>query len=132
MTSTAVWFLYSEQANLLTFVMIQCKSFCRNWLCTNSVWCVCVCVFFLNPKLPFSPLYKWLCKLSLREHAYSYIYKKFNSINCFVFFLTKNANIFLISPQSIDCGGSNEYPQSMFLSRNKKIMYTPVNPSFTI
>ena len=29
-------------------------------------------------------------------------------------------------------GGSNEYPQSMFLSRNKKIMYTPVNPSFTI
>ena len=29
-------------------------------------------------------------------------------------------------------GGSNEYPQSMFLSRNKKIMYTPLNPSFTI
>ena len=26
-------------------------------------------------------------------------------------------------------GGSNEYPQSMFLSWNKKIMYTPVNPS---
>ena len=25
-----------------------------------------------------------------------------------------------------------EYPQSMFLIRNKKIMYTPVNPSFTI
>ena len=29
-------------------------------------------------------------------------------------------------------GGSNEYPQSMFLSRNKKIMCTPINPSFTI
>ena len=29
-------------------------------------------------------------------------------------------------------GGSNEYPQSLVLSRNKKIMYTPVNPSFTI
>ena len=28
--------------------------------------------------------------------------------------------------------GSNEYPQSMFWSKNKKIMYTPVNPSFTI
>ena len=37
--------------------------------------------------------------------------------------------IFLISAQNIDCGyslepprrgGSNEYPQSMFLSRNKK------------
>ena len=56
-------------------------------------------------------------------------------------FQIKNANIFLISAQNIDCGyslepprrgGSNEYQQSMFLSRNKKIMYTPVNPSFTI
>ena len=56
-------------------------------------------------------------------------------------FQIKNANMFLISAQNIDCGyslepprrgGSNEYPQSMFLSRNKKIMYTPVNPSFTI
>ena len=56
-------------------------------------------------------------------------------------FQIKIASIFLISAQNIDCGyslepprrgGSNEYPQSMFLSRNKKIMYTPVNPSFTI
>ena len=29
-------------------------------------------------------------------------------------------------------GGSNEYPQSMFKSKKNKIMYTPVNPSFTI
>ena len=49
--------------------------------------------------------------------------------------------IFHISAQNIDCaysleaprrGGSNECPQSMFKSRNKKIMYTPVNPSFII
>ena len=49
--------------------------------------------------------------------------------------------MFHISSQNIDCGyplelprrgGSNEYPQSMLLSRNKKIMYTPVNPSFSI
>ena len=33
-----------------------------------------------------------------------------------------------ISAQNIDWGGSNEYPQSMLLRRNKKIMYTPVNP----
>ena len=49
---------------------------------------------------------------------------------------------FHICAQNIDCGyslepprrgGSKEYPQSMFLSTNKKkIMYTPVNPSFTI
>ena len=41
----------------------------------------------------------------------------------------KNSDIFHISAQNIDCGyslepprrgGSNEYPQSMFLSRKKK------------
>ena len=41
----------------------------------------------------------------------------------------KNSDIFHISAQNMDCwyslepprrGGSNEYPQSMFLSRNKK------------
>ena len=48
---------------------------------------------------------------------------------------------FLFFAQNIDCGymleppqsgGSNEYPQSMFWSKNKKKKYTPVNPSFTI
>ena len=43
-------------------------------------------------------------------------------------FQIKNSDIFHISAQNIDCGyslkpprlgGSNEYPQSMFLSRNK-------------
>ena len=29
-------------------------------------------------------------------------------------------------------GGSNEYPQSIFWAEIRKIMYTPVNPSFTI
>ena len=57
-------------------------------------------------------------------------------------FQMKNSENFHISARNIDCwyslepprrGGSNEYPQSMFLSRNKKkIMYTPVNSSFTI
>ena len=56
-------------------------------------------------------------------------------------FQMKNSDIFHISAQNIDCGyllelprwgGSNEYSQSIFQSSNKKIMYTPVNPSFTI
>ena len=56
-------------------------------------------------------------------------------------FQIKNSDIFQISAQNIDCGyslkpsrrgGSNEYPQSMFLSRNKKTMYSRLNPSFTI
>ena len=50
-------------------------------------------------------------------------------------------DIFLSIAQNIDCGytlepprrgGSNEYPQSMFLSKNKKNRYTPAYPSFTI
>ena len=49
--------------------------------------------------------------------------------------------IFLIFAQNIDCGytlepprcgRSNEYPQSMFWGKNKKIRYTPAYPSFAI
>ena len=56
-------------------------------------------------------------------------------------FQIKNSDIFHISAQNIDCGyslepprrgGSNEYPQSMFYAEIRKIMYTPVNPSFII
>ena len=56
-------------------------------------------------------------------------------------FQIKKSNIFHISAQNIDCeyslelprrGSSNEYPQSMFLSLNKKNNVYPVNPSFTI
>ena len=36
----------------------------------------------------------------------------------------------LVEPPRL--GGSNECPLSMVLSSNKKMMYTPVNPSFTI
>ena len=51
----------------------------------------------------------------------------------------KNSDIFHISAQNIDCGyslepprrgGSNEYPQSMFLSRNKKNNVYPCKPQF--
>ena len=47
--------------------------------------------------------------------------------------------IFLIFAQNIDCGytlepprrgGSNEYPQSMFWSKNKKNRYTPRIPQY--
>ena len=56
-------------------------------------------------------------------------------------FQIKNSDIFHISAQNIDCGyplepprrgGSNEYPQSMFYAVIRKMMYTIVNPSFTI
>ena len=65
-----------------------------------------------------------------------------------IFKVVKNENfhgifffIFLIFAQNIECGytlepprrgGSNEYPQSMFWSKNKKNKCTPSNPSFSI
>ena len=51
----------------------------------------------------------------------------------------KNSGIFPISAQNIDCGyslepprrgGSNEYPQSMFLSGNKNYNIYPCKPQF--
>ena len=47
-------------------------------------------------------------------------------------FQLKKFDIFLIFAQNIDRGGSNEYPQSMFRSKNKKNRYTPACPSFAI
>ena len=53
----------------------------------------------------------------------------------------KSDILFYISAQIIDCGyslepprrdGSNEYPQSMLFSKIRKLLYTPVNQSFTI
>ena len=55
------------------------------------------------------------------------------------FFRIKNSDIFHISAQNIDCryslepprrGGSNEYPQSMFLSRNKENNVYPCKTQF--
>ena len=65
-----------------------------------------------------------------------------------IFKVVKNENFqwkffdsFLIFAQNIDCGytlerprrgGSNENPQSIFWSKNKKNRYTLASPSFTI
>ena len=55
-------------------------------------------------------------------------------------FSNKNSVIFHISAQNIDCGhpskpphrgGFNEYLRSMLWAQIRKIMYTPINPSFT-
>ena len=74
---------------------------------------------------------------SLRKHAYSNILKilPLKSEN----FQIKILIFFHISDQNIDCGysleplrrgGSNEYPQSMILSRNKKNNVYLCKPQF--
>ena len=73
----------------------------------------------------------------LWKHAYSNILKilQIKKEN----FQIKNSDIFHISAQNIDFGyllesphwgGSNKYPQSMFLSRNKKNNIYPCKPQF--
>ena len=68
---------------------------------------------------------------------YTVIFKVVKNEN----FRWKNFDIFLIFAQNIDCGyklepprrgGSNEYPQSMFWSKNKKNRYTRAYPRFVI
>ena len=65
------------------------------------------------------------------------IYRKFHLQKNEHFQIKKNSDIFHISAQNIDCGyllepprggGSNEYPQSMFLSRNKRNNVYPSKP----
>ena len=76
---------------------------------------------------------------SLQKHAY---------LNVLKILLPKNESLqikilifFIFLLKNIDCGyslepprrgGSNEYPQSLFWAEIRKIIYTPVNPSFTI
>ena len=88
-------------------------------------WCVYVSVF--------------VCVISLRKYAYLDILKILPPKN--KIFQIKNSNILHISAQNIACGyslepprrgGSNEYPQSIFKAEIRKIMYTPVNASFTV
>ena len=70
---------------------------------------------------------------TLGKHAYSNILKNLQPKK--ENFQIKNSDIFHISAQNIDCGyslepprrgGSNKYPQSMFLAEIRKVMYTPV------
>ena len=74
---------------------------------------------------------------SLRKHAYSNILKILAPKN--ENFQIKNSDIFHISAQNIDCryslepprrGGSNEYPHSIFSSRNLKNNVYPCKPQF--
>ena len=75
--------------------------------------------------------------VALRKHSYSNILKILPPKN--ENFQINNSDIFQISAQNIDCGyslepprrgGSNGYPQSMFLIRNKKSNVYPCKPQF--
>ena len=71
---------------------------------------------------------------TLRKHPYSNIVKILPPKNENLYI--KNSDIFHISALNIDCGYSLEpprrtaYPQSMFLSKNKKNNVYPCKPQF--
>ena len=89
----------------------------------------------------------WVCchsisslNLSHYENMPIQIYRRFQ-LQKLKNFQIKPPIFFHASAQNIDCGyslepprrgGSNEYPQFMLFSKIRTIMYTPVNPSFTI
>ena len=104
-----------------------------------------VYVFFVRLSLLACYLKLDVCYsfIPLRKHAHV-IYRIFFVVlqrNPMKNFTGKKNDIFLIFAQNIDCvyklepprrGGSNEYPQSMFWSKNKKNRYTPAYPSFAV
>ena len=69
-----------------------------------------------------------ITKICLFKHTENFTTKKNEN------FQIKKSDIFHISTQNIGCGyslergGSNEYPQSMFLSRNMKNNVYPCKP----
>ena len=76
--------------------------------------------------------------ITLRKHVYSNILKILPPKN--ENFQIKNPDILHIFAQNMDCryalepprrGGSNAYPQSMFLSRNEKNNVYPCKPQFS-
>ena len=78
-------------------------------------------------------------QICIKKHAYSNTLKILQPKR--ENFQIKNSDIFHIPAQNIDCGyslelpwrgGSNEYPQSMFFSKIRRIMYIHVNPSFAV
>ena len=76
--------------------------------------------------------------LITKTHLFKYI-ENTTSQKLKIFRKKKNSDTFYISAQNIDCGyslelpqrgRSNKYPQSMFLSRNKKNNVYPCKPQF--
>ena len=85
--------------------------------------CLLVCVSFL-----FLLVFVIGCVLCL-WHSLDFFFYTFliRCFDCLLFLLPGKQLVGLYR------GGSNEYPQSIFFCAEiRKIMYTPVNPSFTI
>ena len=92
------------------------------FLCTLVVSCVAFLVSLFLSRLSFFRCL--ITKTGLFKYIENFTTKNWNLSD-------KNADIFHISAQNIDCGYSLEPPcRSMFLSRNKKNNVYPCKPEF--
>ena len=130
------WDWSQSNVQLFRFLQKQYSFFCRmKMLISLHIWFFAFLIYIQ------AILFHHIFFLFLHfENTPIQIYRKFHLQNTEKFQI-KKSDIFHISAQNIDCGyslepprrgGSNEYPQSMFWAEIRKIMYTPVNPSFTI
>ena len=92
---------------------------------------------FADPSQHFRRIHDVVVRFTLRKHAYSNILKHYHQkmkifrrkILIFFIFLLKNRDCgYSLEPPRR--GGSNEYPQSMSLSRNMKNNVYPCKPQF--
>ena len=104
--------------------------------CCRSLFILLLDIIGINARL-CSVIVAFPGHLHLRNHAYSNMLKNLPPKN--ENFQIKKFWYFNISAQNIDCGyswepprrgGSHEYPQSMFLSRNKKTNVYCCKPHF--
>ena len=130
---------------------LGCKLLSPRWgsegrlLCFRWIFDVCAvrCGLFTHPIGVIGRLC-YLITFHPEHHFTHYentpiqIYWKFYHQKMAIFQI-KKSDIFHMSAQNIDCGyslepprrgGSNQYPQSMFLSRNKKNNVYPCKPQF--
>ena len=93
---------------------------------------IIVCLDFVQQVITKTCLFKYTENFTTKKNE-NFTTKKNEN------FQMTNSDIFLIPAQNIDCGyslepprrgGSNGYPQSMFLSRNKKNNVYPCKPQF--
>ena len=102
-------------------------------ICNTAVWMASS----VGPDQSMTAPSSDLCLHSLRKHAYSNILKilppkklKFSDKNSDIFHISAQKQRLWYSLEPPHRGGSNKYPQSMFLSRNKKNNVYSCKPQF--
>ena len=122
-TYSLLWHMRSHTAFLLLMLFL--------FFCFFGVFfCVFFVFFFIMTRLIYKHI---ITKTRLFKYKENFTSKKRNFSGkktlIFFIFLLKNIDCgYLLEPPRR--GGSNEYPQSMFLSRNKKNNVYPCKPQF--